>query len=87
MMFLNEAQQELLDANEEALNAPMVGESLAAPTPIPTATNSPHYVPTTIADCKKGGWRTYYTPEGKFKNQGDCVSWLATNGKNAPALP
>ncbi len=31
--------------------------------------------------CKKGGWRTF----GNFKNQGDCVSWFATGGKNPPA--
>ena len=31
--------------------------------------------------CKNGGWRTL----GDFKNQGDCVSWFATGGKNAPA--
>ena len=31
--------------------------------------------------CKDGGWRS----SGKFKNQGDCVSWFATGGKNKPA--
>ena len=31
--------------------------------------------------CKKGGWRSF----GVFKNQGDCVSWVATGGKNAPS--
>jgi hypothetical protein len=33
------------------------------------------------ADCKKGGWRSF----GVFKNQGDCVSYFATGGKNPPA--
>jgi len=33
------------------------------------------------ADCKKGGWRSF----GVFKNQGDCVSYFATGGKNQPA--
>lgn len=28
--------------------------------------------------CKKGGWQIY----GVFRNQGDCVSYVATNGKN-----
>jgi hypothetical protein len=32
--------------------------------------------------CKKGGWQGY----GVFKNQGDCVSWCATDGRNPPAL-
>ena len=33
------------------------------------------------AQCKKGGWRSF----GVFKNQGDCVSFVATGGKNPPA--
>ena len=27
------------------------------------------------------GWKTF----GVFKNQGDCVSFLASNGKNPPS--
>jgi hypothetical protein len=34
--------------------------------------------PTSKHQCKRGGWRTY----GLFKNQGDCVSFVATGGKN-----
>lgn len=37
--------------------------------------------PTTKNDCKNGGWKTFNPP---FKNQGDCVSWVATKGKNQP---
>jgi hypothetical protein len=33
-------------------------------------------------DCKNGGWKDF----GVFKNQGDCVSFVATNGKNPPAF-
>lgn len=36
--------------------------------------------PTTAGQCMKGGWQSY----GVFKNQGDCVSWVATHGKNPP---
>lgn len=36
--------------------------------------------PATTADCRNGGWTRYTNP--KFKNQGDCVSWVATHGKN-----
>jgi hypothetical protein len=36
--------------------------------------------PTTKSACKKGGWRTFTSP--RFKNQGDCVSWVATHGRN-----
>jgi hypothetical protein len=33
------------------------------------------------SDCKKKGWRSF----GVFKNQGDCVSYFATGGKNPPS--
>lgn len=37
----------------------------------------------TKADCKKGGWKTKIDGKGnKFKNQGDCVSYYATGGRN-----
>jgi hypothetical protein len=36
--------------------------------------------PTTADQCKKGGWQVF----GIFKNQGDCVSYVATGGKNPP---
>lgn len=38
-------------------------------------------LPTTKDDCKNGGWQSF----GVFKNQGDCVSFIATGGKNSPA--
>jgi hypothetical protein len=37
--------------------------------------------PTSADQCKKGGWRNF----GIFKNQGDCVSFVRTNGRNGPA--
>ncbi len=37
--------------------------------------------PTTKDQCKNGGWRNF----PGFKNQGDCVSFIATGGKNPPA--
>jgi hypothetical protein len=39
--------------------------------------------PTTVEQCKSGGWRQY----GVFRNQGDCVSFVATGGRNQPANP
>jgi hypothetical protein len=38
-------------------------------------------LPTSTDQCKHGGWKTF----GVFKNQGDCVSFLASNGKNPPS--
>jgi hypothetical protein len=39
--------------------------------------------PTSKDDCKNGGWQTFSNPS--FKNQGDCVSFVATHGKNPPS--
>ena len=44
--------------------------------PAPTTT------PTSKDQCKNGGWKTFTNPA--FKNQGDCVSFVATGGKNPP---
>jgi len=41
-------------------------------------------LPTDKNDCKRNGWRNY---GDLFKNQGDCVSFVATNGKNQPDGP
>jgi choice-of-anchor C domain-containing protein len=41
----------------------------------------------TGASCKKGGWMTMHDSLGNmFKNQGDCVSFYATGGKNLGAI-
>ena len=37
-------------------------------------------VPTSKEQCKDGGWMNF----PQFKNQGDCVSFVATGGKNPP---
>ena len=39
--------------------------------------------PATKDACKNGGWQNLQDASGKpFKNQGDCVSYVATGGKN-----
>jgi hypothetical protein len=38
-------------------------------------------LPVSKNECKNGGWRNFGTV---FRNQGDCVSFVATNGKNPP---
>jgi hypothetical protein len=38
-------------------------------------------LPRSIDDCKDGNWQSF----GVFKNQGDCVSFVATEGRNTPA--
>jgi hypothetical protein len=63
---------------------PSVGDTVSLPFPNQfVALNlSANLVPVTSkAQCKKGGWKTF----GVFKNQGDCVSFVATQGKNPPS--
>jgi hypothetical protein len=44
------------------------------------------HVPTTTTQCKKNGWTTYTDASGtSFKDQGDCVSYVATGGRNLAA--
>ena len=38
-------------------------------------------LPRSMDECKNGNWQSF----GVFKNQGDCVSFVATGGKNRPA--
>jgi hypothetical protein len=40
-------------------------------------------LPTSVEQCKDGMWQQY----GVFKNQGDCVSYVQTGGKNPPDGP
>jgi len=35
--------------------------------------------PTSKSSCKNGGWKTFTNP--KFKNQGQCVSYVASHGR------
>ena len=42
-------------------------------------------IPQTKDDCKNGGWTRFHIGGVTFKNQGDCVSYVATHGKNPPA--
>jgi hypothetical protein len=42
-------------------------------------------VPQTLGDCKNGGWTRFHINGVAFKNQGDCVSYVATGGHNPPA--
>jgi hypothetical protein len=45
------------------------------------AVTDAHPLPTSKDQCKNGGWQDF----GVFKNQGDCVSFVATGGKNLPS--
>jgi nitrous oxidase accessory protein NosD len=61
---------------------------LGAPSPATTGNCPPPPLPTPTSkdDCKNGGWMQLADDQGnKFKNQGDCVSYVATQGKNKGA--
>ena len=46
-------------------------------------TTTPNPVPTRANQCKGGGWQKLTDTAGtSFKNQGDCVSFVATQGTN-----
>ena len=70
----------------EVLDATSAGQVCQT---LDSASNAPPFTvcddiesgPVTTDDCKKGGWMDF----GVFKNQGDCVSYVATGGKNPPA--
>lgn len=59
--------------------------SVLATTGIALAAHAPGHAPPLPPDtsaCKNGGWMTASGPdEAGFKNQGDCVSSVASGGK------
>lgn len=59
--------------------ASLLGDSCAGPLVDDVAVEA--VLPTTKEQCKNGGWQAF----GIFKNQGDCVSFVATKGKNLPS--
>jgi Flp pilus assembly pilin Flp len=81
--FLQAATNRAYGDHEAALNDPPLG---SVPASTPTARITYSY-PASEEQCKNGGWQTFVTPDGTFKNQGDCQSWVSTNGRNAPSTP
>jgi hypothetical protein len=48
-----------------------------------TLTGTRACLPASKEECKNGGWRNF----GVFKNQGDCVSFVSTGGRDEPTGP
>ena len=59
-----------------SIGQPAVSESFSS-----SLTNPVPLAPTSKAQCLKNGWKNF----AQFKNQGDCVSFVASGGKNQPA--
>jgi Thrombospondin type 3 repeat/Concanavalin A-like lectin/glucanases superfamily len=45
----------------------------------------PQVLPLTAEMCRHEGWRRFHDGSARFRNQGDCVSFVATRGRNVPA--
>jgi hypothetical protein len=66
------------------LGAGVVAAPAWAPTCGNACANGPVNPPTSVAQCKDGGWQTFVDAQGNqaFKSQGDCVSYVQTGGTN-----
>jgi hypothetical protein len=62
---------------------PNVGQTLSfnGPDEDDDVNESANLVTPSQDQCRNGGWRDF----GQFKNQGDCMSFVATGGKNPPS--
>jgi hypothetical protein len=73
-------------ASDVVSQVPTMGSTVSAPYPITgrlaISAVIERQLPTSTDQCKKGGWANF----GSFKNQGDCVSFVASGGRNQPAL-
>jgi hypothetical protein len=74
------------DVSFAPIPEPAVGDIVSLPNHSPALVDESAtlaQVPTSTSDCKDGGWQTAADDNGNlFKNQGDCVSYVATKGKN-----
>jgi len=70
--------------NGETLSfgGPVTNSNLNEAANLATGSSSPP-LPMSKNQCRNGGWRNF----GRFKNQGDCISFVATGGKNPPGGP
>jgi hypothetical protein len=62
---------------------PFVELNVAATVDVTVTPPPPPPTPTSTDQCKHGGWQGLFDSNGTlFKNQGDCVSFVATGGTN-----
>jgi hypothetical protein len=58
-----------------SMEMPSLGDLNLSATLVATPT-----LPTSMDQCRSGGWMSF----GVFRNQGECVSFVATGGRNGP---
>src|SRR5215211_268563 len=63
-----------------SFGGPVTNSNLNESANLVTGSGSPP-TPTSKDQCRGGGWRNF----GRFKNQGDCISFVATGGRNPPS--
>lgn len=70
------------DADDNCVSTPNPAQADADGDGVGTACDAPER-PTTKEQCQRDGWRAF-DGSSTFRNQGDCVSFVATGGRNAP---
>jgi hypothetical protein len=72
--------------NVAAIPQPSVGDTVTLPfdtrDTLDESANLVVALPPSKSQCKHGGWKSF---GGRFRNQGDCVSFIATGGRNQPS--
>ena len=64
-----------------AVGVAAMSSAAGSDAPMQRSYHEPAPVPTTKAQCKKGGWRSLSNGTTVFKNQGQCVRFVAKNAK------
>lgn len=73
---------DLVTVSNDVVQQTVQGGTTLNASQMPDSINPPH----SVSDCMEGSWTNYTDETGTvFKNQGDCVSYVATEGRNEAA--
>jgi hypothetical protein len=73
-----DGQGDACDADDDNDGVPDSGDACRT---VPGGAQNGCPLPVTVEQCTNNGWKNYGTT---FTNQGDCISFVATGGKNEP---